>query len=224
MKVNEAQAVRRWDLGTKKPDGSQQVVEAHRASGQPPRRPPALDLELEFVWYEVVFAFFEASYAGGRFRCEKSPVGGTGRRRSAVGTRSVAFRGSAVMNSTARSSGTARRPFPTVHSLVQIRPAGVRAWVHPATDVPPIPAIAATLPTNAPATRANRASRSMQYVWWGEVVAGGEGARLLGVGSKGTFQMPAVFQTPGSILNVRLLAINANGKAYELDRVYQIIQ
>ena len=65
MKVNEAQAVRRWDLGTKKPDGSQQVVEAHRASGQPPEALPALDLKLEFVWYEVVFAFFEASYAGG---------------------------------------------------------------------------------------------------------------------------------------------------------------
>ena len=51
--------------GTEKPDGSQQVVEAHHASGQPPGRPPALDLKLEFVWYEVVFAFFEASYAGG---------------------------------------------------------------------------------------------------------------------------------------------------------------
>ena len=65
MKVDEAQAVRCWDLGTEKPDGRQQVVEAHRAPGLPAGRPPSLDLKLEFVWYEVVFAFLEASYAGG---------------------------------------------------------------------------------------------------------------------------------------------------------------
>ncbi len=62
-----------------------------------------------------------------------------------------------------------------------------------------------------------------QYVWWGEVVAGGEGARLLGLGASGTFQLPKdLLKDPGSTLNVRLLAINANGKAYELDRVYRV--
>lgn len=73
-------------------------------------------------------------------------------------------------------------------------------------------------------TRANRASRTMQYVWWGEIVAGGEGARLLGIGADGTLQVPQSFQQVGAMLNVRLLAINANGKAYELDRVYQLVQ
>lgn len=72
-------------------------------------------------------------------------------------------------------------------------------------------------------TRANRASRFMQYVWWGEVVAGGEGARLLGLGSSGNFTVPKEFLTErGSTLHIRLLAINAYGKAYELDKVYRL--
>ncbi len=74
-------------------------------------------------------------------------------------------------------------------------------------------------------TRANRASRSMQFVWWGEVVAGGAGARLLGLGSFGNFNVPPELRSdPSSTLNVRLLAINANGKAYELDKVYRLAQ
>ncbi len=72
-------------------------------------------------------------------------------------------------------------------------------------------------------TRANRATRLMQYAWWGEVVAGGQGARLLGVGSFGNFSIPQeLLAQPGANLNVRLLAINANGKAYETDKVYRL--
>ena len=70
-------------------------------------------------------------------------------------------------------------------------------------------------------TRANRASRRMAFVWWGEVVGGGIGARLLGLGSFGNFTVPPEFRT-GSALHIRLLAINANGKAYELDKVYRL--
>jgi hypothetical protein len=63
----------------------------------------------------------------------------------------------------------------------------------------------------------------MQYVWWGEVVAGGAGARVLAVGANGTFTLPKEFAAnPGSNLNLRVLAINANGKAYELDKVYRL--
>ncbi len=71
-------------------------------------------------------------------------------------------------------------------------------------------------------TRANRATRYVQYVWWGEVVAGGEGARLLGIGPSGTLTVPKGLAEPGAILSLRLEAINANGKAYELDRVYTL--
>ncbi|MFL6464983.1 MAG: DUF5060 domain-containing protein [Bryobacteraceae bacterium] len=73
-------------------------------------------------------------------------------------------------------------------------------------------------------TRANRASRFMQYLWWGEVVAGGEGARLLGAGSSGNLVIPKeLLKTPGANLNLRIQAINANGKAYEIDKVYRLV-
>jgi len=73
-------------------------------------------------------------------------------------------------------------------------------------------------------TRANRASRFMQYLWWGEVVEGGEGARLLAVGASGNLVTPKeLLKTPGSNLNVRIQAINANGKAYEIDKVYRLV-
>ncbi len=72
-------------------------------------------------------------------------------------------------------------------------------------------------------TRANRATRTMQYVWWGEVVAGGEGARVLAVGPSGNFTIPRdLIKGPGSSLTLRLLALNALGKAYEVDKVYRL--
>jgi hypothetical protein len=73
-------------------------------------------------------------------------------------------------------------------------------------------------------TRANRASRTMQFVWWGEVVASGQPARLLGLGPNGNFTLPPEWSRSGGDLSIRLEAINANGKAYELDRVFRIAQ
>jgi len=71
--------------------------------------------------------------------------------------------------------------------------------------------------------RNNRSTRFMQYIWWGEVVAGGEGVRLLGVGSSGTLQIPPELLTrPDAPLNLRVQALNANGKAYEIDKVYRL--
>lgn len=79
------------------------------------------------------------------------------------------------------------------------------------------------VPFEVKITRPNRATRHMQYVWWGEVVAAGEGARVLGVGPSGDLDVSKTLISPsGSNLTVRLLAINANGKAYELDRVYRL--
>ncbi len=73
-------------------------------------------------------------------------------------------------------------------------------------------------------TRANRASRFMQYLWWGEVIAGGEGARLLGAGASGTLTIPKeLLKSPGANLNLRIQAINANGKAYEINKVYRLV-
>jgi hypothetical protein len=72
-------------------------------------------------------------------------------------------------------------------------------------------------------TRNNRATRNMQYIWWGEVVAGGEGARVLGLGSNGNFTIPpGLIKGPGANLNLRVQALNANGKAYEINKVYRL--
>ncbi|HMF74421.1 MAG TPA: DUF5060 domain-containing protein [Bryobacteraceae bacterium] len=72
--------------------------------------------------------------------------------------------------------------------------------------------------------RANRASRSMQYVWWGEMVPGTEGARVLGFGESSTFTVPKeLMSAPGAALTVRVFAINTNGKAYEVDKVFHLL-
>jgi hypothetical protein len=79
------------------------------------------------------------------------------------------------------------------------------------------------LPFGIKLTRSNRATRTMQYVWWGEVAGNSAGARLLAIGSSGTFSVPAELTKDGNpALTVRVEAINANGKAYELDKVYKL--
>ncbi len=90
---------------------------------------------------------------------------------------------------------------------------------------PPSDEINTALPTPfaIKLTKANRATRQMQFVLWGEVVGSPEGARLLGVGSSGNFTVPKeLFNGPGSTLHLRVIAINANGKAYELNKVYRL--
>lgn len=83
------------------------------------------------------------------------------------------------------------------------------------------PAIPA--PFSAELTRQARATRLVQYIWWGEIAGGPAGARVLGVGASGTFSIPQEFLAhPASDLNLRVQAINSYGKAYELDKVYQL--
>jgi hypothetical protein len=102
------------------------------------------------------------------------------------------------------------------------------------TDLKKVPFEIATPPGNTleagkPAqfsvkmTRENRATRAMQYLWTGEVVADGHGFRVLGTGSPGTFVVPAsLAENFPAVLTVHLTALNANGKAYQTDRVYQL--
>jgi len=73
--------------------------------------------------------------------------------------------------------------------------------------------------------RETRASRAMQYVWTGEVVNDGEGARILGLGASGALDLPRDLAARfPAVLNVRVMAINANGKAYALDKVYRLVE
>jgi hypothetical protein len=73
-------------------------------------------------------------------------------------------------------------------------------------------------------TRETRATRSMMWLWTGEVAADQQGARVLGTGLAGTFRIPANL-TAGypANLTVRLYGMNAHGKVYLLLRVYELL-
>jgi len=61
------------------------------------------------------------------------------------------------------------------------------------------------------------------FLWAGEVAADGRGFRVLGTGSPGTFSAPAsIAANFPAVLSIHLTALNANGKAYQTDRVYQL--
>jgi hypothetical protein len=74
--------------------------------------------------------------------------------------------------------------------------------------------------------RATRATRTMMYFWTGEIAGGPEGFRVLGTGPQGTLQVPPVLARSNNtgVLTLRVTAINANGKAYLLDKVFQLTQ
>ena len=73
--------------------------------------------------------------------------------------------------------------------------------------------------------RMTRGTRTMMYLWTGEIAGGPEGFRVLGTGESGTLHMPELFAgNPGAVLDLRVEAINANGKVYTLDKMYQLGQ
>jgi Domain of unknown function (DUF5060)/Protein of unknown function (DUF4038) len=86
-----------------------------------------------------------------------------------------------------------------------------------------------TLPANKPVqfsakiTRQTRATGSMLYLWTAEVPTDGEGFRVIGTGSPGSFTIPStIAQNFPAVLAIHLSALNAHGKAYALDRVYEL--
>jgi hypothetical protein len=71
--------------------------------------------------------------------------------------------------------------------------------------------------------RATRATRSLLVEWTGEVVIDGEGYRVVGSGPEGTMQIPrSIVKNFPAVLSLRVAALNANGKAYVLDKVYRL--
>ena len=71
--------------------------------------------------------------------------------------------------------------------------------------------------------RETRGTRSMMYLWTGEVVADVQGFRVLGTGKQGVFQLPPnLTRKYPAVLNVRLVGMNANGKVYLLDKIYSL--
>ena len=63
----------------------------------------------------------------------------------------------------------------------------------------------------------------MLYLWTGDVPIDGQGYRVLGTGSEGTWTLDRnVFRTMPAVMNVRLYGLNANGKVYVLDKIYRV--
>ena len=76
---------------------------------------------------------------------------------------------------------------------------------------------------SAKITRETRATRSMMWLWMGEVAAGHQGYRVLATGQKGTFTVPrGIADHYPALMHLRLYGMNANGKLYELDGACQI--
>jgi hypothetical protein len=65
----------------------------------------------------------------------------------------------------------------------------------------------------------------MMYLWTGEAPSNEQGFRVLGTGSQGTFRMdPALTQGSPTVMNLRVYAMNANGKVYLVDRIFRFKQ
>ena len=55
-------------------------------------------------------------------------------------------------------------------------------------------------------------------------VTAGEGFRVLGTGREGTLRVPAsIARTLPAVVSLRVMILNANGKAYALDKVFRLV-
>lgn len=72
--------------------------------------------------------------------------------------------------------------------------------------------------------RETRATRFLLIEWTGEVPVDGQGYRVLGTGSEGTLQLPrSIAKTLPAAMDLRVALLNANGKAYVIDKIYQLV-
>lgn len=73
--------------------------------------------------------------------------------------------------------------------------------------------------------RETRGTRSMLYLWTGEVPTEGRGYRVLGTGADGTLTLPRnLAKNFPAVFNIRIYALNAVGKAYAVDKVYRLAE
>ena len=80
-------------------------------------------------------------------------------------------------------------------------------------------------PYEAKVTRETRATRSMMFLWIGDVAADGQGYRVIATGAKGQMRpLTGIAKNFPATFHLRLYGMNANGKVYELDRGFQLNQ
>jgi hypothetical protein len=69
----------------------------------------------------------------------------------------------------------------------------------------------------------SRATRSLLVEWTAEVSADGEGYRVVGTGMQGTLKVPAsIVKNFPAVLSLHANIVNANGKAYLVDRIFNL--
>jgi len=69
-----------------------------------------------------------------------------------------------------------------------------------------------------------RATRSLLVEWTAEVSADGEGYRVVGTGMQGTLKVPpSIVRNFPAVLSLHANIVNANGKAYLVDRIFKLV-
>ena len=72
--------------------------------------------------------------------------------------------------------------------------------------------------------RETRGTRSLLVEWMGEVPIDNEGYRVVGTGREGTMQIPrSIANHFPAVISLRMAVLNANGKAYFVDKVYRLV-
>ena len=95
----------------------------------------------------------------------------------------------------------------------------------PFTIVQPTEDFSVKLPPlfEAKVTRDTRATRSMLWLWTGNVAADGQGYRVIATGAKGQMRpLAGIAKNLPATFHLRLYGMNANGKVYELDKGFQL--
>ncbi len=73
-------------------------------------------------------------------------------------------------------------------------------------------------------TRETRATRSMMWLWTGEVSADGQGTRVLATGQKGVMRpLSGIAKNYPATMHLRVYGMNANGKVYAIDRAFTLL-
>jgi hypothetical protein len=69
-----------------------------------------------------------------------------------------------------------------------------------------------------------RATRFLLVEWTAEIAADGEGYRVIGTGREGTLKVPAsIVKNFPAVLSLHANIVNANGKAYMVDRIFRLV-
>lgn len=72
--------------------------------------------------------------------------------------------------------------------------------------------------------RETRATRFLLIEWTAEVAADGQGFRVIGTGKQATLKVPAsIVKNMPAVLSLHANILNANGKAYMIDRIFRLV-